>query len=422
MCQAFQTSIRRLLKPFVPGQKRDSIPPNYADLGVAPGSTVLSVTIGLKLSNLDQFIAQFLDISDPNSPNYGNFLSAEGLAVLEPPKDQVDLALTWLKTFSIDVTYNQGYLTFNVTVDVMSKLFQAEYHIYKSDATGQEIIRTLSYGVPSVLSDLFEMVLPGIDFDDIYDAPKTSPGPNEQALAKRQAPPSCNSQVTPACLQSLYGILKDRPTQQANILSVAGFLKEYANRVDGGQNPQVQNTGGIEANLDIQYTVGLVNGGPVNFISSGMGNINGFINMAKECYGFNENQVSQKSAQNLCNVFAKLGARGISVIVASGDGGVAGSRPNNTCTRFVPTFPASCPFVTLKLAWTCQQAVFPNILRAHFTRTPLSRAIFNSWDQRTREGSNPSCGTQGFPAKTGFDCVTGMGTPNFQRFATAVGA
>lgn len=213
-----------------------------------------------------------MDISDPNSPNYGNFLSAEGLAVLEPPKDQVDLALTWLKTFSIDVTYNQGYLTFNVTVDVMSKLFQAEYHIYKSDATGQEIIRTLSYGVPSVLSDLFEMVLPGkttetekamtlhirprtlsisylghlvgfnniallyfcflgIDFDDIYDAPKTSPGPNEQALAKRQAPPSCNSQVTPACLQSLYGILKDRPTQQANILSVAGFLKEYANRL-----------------------------------------------------------------------------------------------------------------------------------------------------------------------------------------------
>jgi hypothetical protein len=36
--------------------------------------------------------------------------------------------------------------------------------------------------------------------------------------------------------------------------------------IDGGQTPQEKNTGGIEANLDIQYTVGLVNGGPVQFI------------------------------------------------------------------------------------------------------------------------------------------------------------
>lgn len=49
-------------------------------------------------------------------------------------------------------------------------------------------------------------------------------------LVKRQAAPNCNSEVTPACLQTLYGIPKDRATQQANTLSVAGFLGEYANR------------------------------------------------------------------------------------------------------------------------------------------------------------------------------------------------
>lgn len=44
-----------------------------------------------------------------------------------------------------------------------------------------------------------------------------------------------------------------------------------------------------------------------------------------------------------------LGARGISVINASGDGGVRGNHDSlNQCTSntFIPVFPGSCPFVT----------------------------------------------------------------------------
>jgi tripeptidyl-peptidase I len=44
-----------------------------------------------------------------------------------------------------------------------------------------------------------------------------------------------------------------------------------------------------------------------------------------------------------------LGARGISVINASGDGGVRGNHDSlNQCTSntFLPVFPATCPFVT----------------------------------------------------------------------------
>ena len=39
-----------------------------------------------------------------------------------------------------------------------------------------------------------------------------------------------------------------------------------------------------------------------------------------------------------------------------------------------------------------------------------------------RAGSNPGCGTNGFPAAEGWDPVTGMGTPDFAKlFALAVG-
>ena len=36
-------------------------------------------------------------------------------------------------------------------------------------------------------------------------------------------------------------------------------------------------------------------------------------------------------------------------------------------------------------------------------------------------GSNPGCFSNGFPAKTGWDPVTGLGTPNFAKLSTLVG-
>ena len=50
-----------------------------------------------------------------------------------------------------------------------------------------------------------------------------------------------------------------------------------------------------------------------------------------------------------CSLFAQLGARGVSVIFASGDTGVGSACQTNdgkNTTRFLPTFPAACPFVT----------------------------------------------------------------------------
>lgn len=47
-----------------------------------------------------------------------------------------------------------------------------------------------------------------------------------------------------------------------------------------------------------------------------------------------------KFCRQLCNAYAQLGARGTSVIFASGDFGVGQS---DTCKTFAATFPATCP-------------------------------------------------------------------------------
>jgi tripeptidyl-peptidase-1 len=69
-------------------------------------------------------------------------------------------------------------------------------------------------------------------------------------------------------------------------------------------------------------------------------------------YGDDEQTVPQSYAIRACQMFAQLGARGITLFVSSGDGGLGGedadscvSSATNT-TAFLPEFPASCPYVT----------------------------------------------------------------------------
>lgn len=68
-------------------------------------------------------------------------------------------------------------------------------------------------------------------------------------------------------------------------------------------------------------------------------------------YGDDEQTVPPSYAKAVCNSFAQLGARGVSLLFSSGDSGVGA---NGTCfsndgkntSMFIPAFPAGCPFVT----------------------------------------------------------------------------
>ena len=129
-------------------------------------------------------------------------------------------------------------------------------------------------------------------------------------------------------------------------------------------------------NLDIQYTVGLASGVPTTFISVGNdfqdGDLEGFLDIINfllnesnppqvltTSYGEDESDISRSLAKyvlflrrkrhaadsaysNLCNAYAQLGARGTSILFASGDCGVSGSQ-SQSCSKFVPTFPSGCP-------------------------------------------------------------------------------
>lgn len=138
--------------------------------------------------------------------------------------------------------------------------------------------------------------------------------------------------------------------------------------------------GSVEANLDIDYTVGLVDPTiETTFYSSpGRGPLvpdldqptqadnanepylefftylNGLPDgelphVLTTSYGEDEQSVPATYAKKVCDLIGQLGTRGVSVIFSSGDTGVGSACQTNdgkNTTRLLPIFPASCPYVT----------------------------------------------------------------------------
>jgi tripeptidyl-peptidase-1 len=162
----------------------------------------------------------------------------------------------------------------------------------------------------------------------------------------------------------------------------AGFLGEFASRSDlaafqadfdpaGAATPLTivgpndASSPGVEADLDVQYIIAMGAGVATTFwYQSGtrpsdnepflewLNNVTAAYTDAtipkviSISYGDNEDTVDPAWGMRVGSEFAALGARGVSVLVSSGDGGVAGSQSSPCPHGFIPTFPAGRPYVT----------------------------------------------------------------------------
>ncbi|KAK4205003.1 putative Tripeptidyl-peptidase precursor [Triangularia verruculosa] len=156
--------------------------------------------------------------------------------------------------------------------------------------------------------------------------------------------------------------------------------------INGGINPQHSpSNAGIEASLDVEYAMALgyptnviyyVTGGRGTKLSPSSGNPLPPLETDNEpylefltallaksdpdlphvlsiSYADDEFSVPLPYAHRVCDLFAALAARGVSTFVATGDGGAAGTGQTRCLISspspqkmYIPTFPASCPYVT----------------------------------------------------------------------------
>ncbi|KAI0044866.1 family S53 protease [Auriscalpium vulgare] len=373
-------------------ERRDDVPHGFTHKGPAPADQTLTLRLALAHTDVGGLQDALYDVSTPGSSNYGQHLSKEDLAKYVAPTPESAAAVTsWLSENGLSATVLSpagDWISIETTAAKANELFDAHFSKFVH-ASGKETVRTLSYSIPASLKSHLDLVHPTVTFPNIElsNMPLASvPLPlSAREPSSDTAPLSCNNYITPKCLQELYGIPSTPATQDGNQLYVTGLEQNYANRadlrafltqsrpdmspnttfafqsLDGGQDSQNISEASGEADLDVQYTIGVATGVPVTFISVGNvqdGDANNLLDLTNKLlsqekvpqvlttsYGDNEHNISRPLAEKLCNAFAQLGARGTSVLFGSGDGGVSGIQPGN-CGRFVPTFPATCPFIT----------------------------------------------------------------------------
>jgi tripeptidyl-peptidase-1 len=144
--------------------------------------------------------------------------------------------------------------------------------------------------------------------------------------------------------------------------------------MNGGNDTNMGNGG--EAQLDIQYSMPFIQPMNVTYFSTGgrgpylddngteipadnslnepwiefleaLVKLDDIPTVVSISFTDDEGRIPRAYAKRACDLFMQLGARGTSVLSASGDGGSAGVG-SSECTnkRFRPTFPVDCPYVT----------------------------------------------------------------------------
>ncbi|TFY50573.1 hypothetical protein EVG20_g11444, partial [Dentipellis fragilis] len=376
-------------------ERRDEVPSGFVAEGPAPADQVLNLRISLTQNDPTGLEDALYATRTPGAGQYGQNLSKEQVnAFVAPSPDTVSAVNAWFSPHNLTSTTISpagDWLRVQMTVEQANNLLDANYTTFTHQKTGKKTFRTLSYSIPASMNGHVNLVCPTTMFPiEARRSPVASSVARRSvmsSLTQRDTPISCNLTVTPTCIQGIYGLPATLATQSGNRIGVAGFDNEYVDEADlklflqnyrpdlnasttfevqsvnNGQDPQNQSLAGAEADLDIQWTVGLASGVPVTFYSVGETNgasgLEDWVDLANALlsedtpphvfttsYSWNEPNVTESMARSLCNMYAQLGARGTTVIFSSGDGGVDGGVGGEQCPEFVPTFPSTCPFVT----------------------------------------------------------------------------
>ena len=330
---------------------------------------------------------------------YRAFLSKEEVdALVRPSPDTVELVSAWLahngiSSSSISMTHGGTWLTVSdLRMTQASQLLGASYQLYRNIMTNETIIRTVGYSLPEMLHRHVQTVMPTTHFSSMEVTVQTphrrsfGPAPAQMQAASeklrdvqaRQPPPEPPPEppiVEPKNLRWLYGTVEYNPAaygQGQNSLAVVGdrlprqqdlttFMEAYQREDAGGATFNIQNVDEIpldlwelpdeRSNVAVQYATAMAYPTPL-FVFRIVQTRDAFMQFLyflldmqpvprTVSISFNyflEHDLPPSDTFLMCHLFLQFGARGSSVLVASGDNGVG---PED-CLLFDVEFPSSC--------------------------------------------------------------------------------
>lgn len=240
-------------------------------------------------------------MSTPDHPSYGNHFNTheEMKRMLQPSAESTDSIRDWLEGAGITkIEQDSDWVTFYTTVGTANELLAANFQFYTNSVKQIERLRTLEYSVPEALVSHINMIQPTTRFGQLRAQRAilhTQVKENDEAFRVNamSAKPDCNNIITPQCLKDLYNIGDYKASAtNGNKVGFASYLEEYARYSDlelfeknvapfakgqnfsvvqynGGGNDQHSSGSSSEANLDLQYIVGVSSPVPVTEFSTG---------------------------------------------------------------------------------------------------------------------------------------------------------
>ncbi|KAG6845429.1 hypothetical protein H0H87_009336 [Tephrocybe sp. NHM501043] len=382
--------------PYLPSthKVKETVQPPHGWVkgGVPPANHTIVLRIGLPQPDFNLLEKHLYEISDPFHSRYGQHLSKEQVEELVAPHpNSLDVVNQWLAFHGLtesDFARSpaKDWVTLTIPISLAEKMLDTKYNVWIHHSSGDQIVRTTRYSLPENVHDHIDVIQPTTMFAQLKKMRSTSLFADETDSAQFSEfngaasvlttdgvtiDASCNTTITLKCLQQLYNFVDYKPTAKGNSIGITGYLEEYANiqdlqsfyavqlpeaanssyiyhSVKGGQNSQNLSESGAEAALDVQpyadWLEYVLSHGKIPLTIS-------------TSYGDDEQTVPKSYAQRVCSSFAQLGARGTTLLFSSGDWGVGDNDPNpetqqcftndgRNITRFIPLFPASCPYVT----------------------------------------------------------------------------
>ncbi|KAK6527668.1 hypothetical protein TWF694_004649 [Orbilia ellipsospora] len=388
----------------------DDLPDGWEELSTeVDPSTSLELEISLTKQNEAEFEENLINMSTPGHPSYGNFMEQSDIdAMLKPSEANFAAVENWLQSQGLknsSFVIDEDSIAFNTTISQAESLLQTKYRVFRYNRTDVTAISALNYSLPLGVASAVELIDGVIDFPKISRTQKrraSQPAKrNPTPLKKRATTTTAEfcATITPSCLATVYnyqnytppaapnnriGImsyLSDTGPETAQYSDLILYLQKYApDKADRlftcikfpkhkGKCTQIADPDGTceannedcpneEANLDLQTAAGIVY--PYETWFFDFGNLsynksfkrllkrknNNLPQVISSSWGGRERGRTIRTSRSICNKIMQLGARGRTVIVASGDNGFGDKCLHKGKYRFLPDVLASCPYIT----------------------------------------------------------------------------
>ncbi|KAH6712325.1 peptidase S8/S53 domain-containing protein [Leptodontidium sp. MPI-SDFR-AT-0119] len=267
---------------------------------------IIPLSIGLTQRNLERGYELLMDVSHPESSNYGKHWSMQKIKeTFAPSVETITAVKQWLIESGIAHERIQSsksltWLKVNATVEEAESLLKTEYFIYTNANTGKDHLACDDYSVPASIRHHIDLITPTIHFDatvrqkkqrrdlqgrslKVHPVSQAHPNPNavpQPAVTYNLA--NCYTYVTPDCLRALYnftngtlalssyGIVEYTP--QAFLQTDLNlFYANLARQIPSATGPTIDLIDGAvvqttsksfdyngESDLDLEYAIALV--------------------------------------------------------------------------------------------------------------------------------------------------------------------